>query len=244
MRTQPDRSIEEGAEWRDGPVAALVSGGLESTILLASLARRVPKLVPIFVRFGLVWEVAEERGLRRVLHLIDAPALEPLKVFELPVRPVYGDHWSTTGVDPPDYDSADEAVYLPGRNLLLLAQTALWCHLNGIPTIAIGPLAGNPFADSTADFFCAYEHVFNRGVDGRLRIVRPFERLSKAQVLRSANGAPLHESFSCIRPVGMLHCGRCNKCAERQRGFRQADLIDRTQYATETPDQREAPCSE
>ena len=52
---------------------------------------------------------------------LEAPGLGALEVLEMPVQDLYGDHWSLTGVDPPGRESPDEAVYLPGRNLLLLA---------------------------------------------------------------------------------------------------------------------------
>jgi 7-cyano-7-deazaguanine synthase len=42
---------------------------------------------------------------------------------------------------------------------------------------------------------------------------------------------PLELTFSCLAPVAGLHCGRCNKCAERQAAFRDAGIDDRTEYA-------------
>ena len=44
-------------------------------------------------------------------------------------------------------------------------------------------------------------------------------------------GMPLGETFSCLRPVGGRHCGRCNKCAERRAGFGAAGMTDPTEYA-------------
>ena len=35
-------------------------------------------------------------------------------------------------------------------------------------------------------------------------------------------GLPLELTFSCISPLRGLHCGHCNKCAERQAAFRDA----------------------
>ena len=58
---------------------------------------------------------------------------------------MYGAHWSVSGDAVPDADTADEAVYLPGRNLLLLANSSIWCALHGLHTIALGTLKGNPF---------------------------------------------------------------------------------------------------
>jgi len=42
---------------------------------------------------------------------------------------------------------------------------------------------------------------------------------------------PLGLTFSCIAPVKGLHCGHCNKCAERQAAFRMIELADPTVYA-------------
>jgi hypothetical protein len=42
---------------------------------------------------------------------------------------------------------------------------------------------------------------------------------------------PLELTFSCIDPHCLLHCGRCNKCAERRAAFADAGLADRTVYA-------------
>ncbi|MCD4728936.1 MAG: 7-cyano-7-deazaguanine synthase, partial [Pirellulales bacterium] len=42
---------------------------------------------------------------------------------------------------------------------------------------------------------------------------------------------PLELTFSCLSPVAGLHCGRCNKCAERQEAFRSLEMHDPTRYA-------------
>ncbi len=215
-------------------VAVLTSGGLDSAILLAELACGPPppvRVAPVYVRFGLVWEQDEEHALRRFLAALHGSRADELTVLEAPVRGVYGEHWSATGQGVPDEKTPDEAVYLPGRNLLLLAPTAVWCHLQGIDTIALGHLGGNPFADSTREFFGAYGEVINRALDGRLRIVQPYRSLSKTEVLSRGHDFPLGLTWSCIRPVRGFHCGRCNKCAERQRAFAQAGIPDTTAYA-------------
>lgn len=217
--------------WRNEPVAVLASGGLDSAVLVAELAAHSPRVAPLYVRCGLLWEQDEEAGMKRFLAALAAHNVEPLRTFESPMREVYGKHWSTGGDAAPDGDSADAAVYMPGRNLLLLAATSIWCHLHGIATIALGTLKGNPFPDATADFFDAYATLFNRGVSGRLRVVLPYSELSKPNVVSRGRQFPLHETFSCVDPVVSRHCGRCNKCAERRRSFAVAGIVDPTAYA-------------
>jgi 7-cyano-7-deazaguanine synthase len=217
--------------WRSEAVAVLVSGGPDSAILVGELARSSPRVVPIYVRFGMIWEDDEERALRRYLELLAAPTVDGLKMFQMPLGEVYGAHWSTTGEQVPDAASADAAVFLPGRNLLLLAQAAIWCHLQGIATLALGLLRGNPFPDSSEAFFASYEASINQALDSRLRVVRPYQHLSKTEVLQRGRTFPLEATWSCLRPVRGLHCGRCNKCAERQKAFARAGMEDPTEYA-------------
>ena len=211
-----------------GAVAVLTSGGLDSAILVAELLRQGRPVQPIYVRFGLVWEVVEEAHLRRFLSTLPAPAPVAL---EFPIADVYAAHWSISADGIPDADTPDEAVYLPGRNLLLVAKTAVWCALHAWPTVALGTLKGNPFADSSREFFAGLESVVHTGLDWPLQIVTPFSELTKAEVLELGRGIELDHTFSCISPVGDDHCGQCNKCAERRRAFEALAILDLTTYA-------------
>src|SRR5262249_33883599 len=130
----------------------------------------------------------------------------------------------------PGADTDDSAVYLPGRNLLLAVKAAVWCRLRNVETLALGSLGSNPFPDSTTGFFQALERLLNDAMNGQLRLIRPFDRLHKCDVLRRGRGLPLELTFSCINPINGLHCGECNKCAERKNGFREAGLVDHTAY--------------
>ena len=108
-----------------GSICVLVSGGVDSAVALAEAAQGPVPVLPVYVRSGLVWEPAEMYWLGRFLPSLGAERLEPLEVLEVPALDLYGDHWSLTGEDPPGRESPDETVYLPGRNLLLLAKTGV-----------------------------------------------------------------------------------------------------------------------
>lgn len=213
------------------PLAVLVSGGVDSAVLLAEAVRAYPAVHPLFVSTGLFWEVAELDYLHRFLIAIRAPALRPLHILEQPVADLYGDHWSLTGQGVPAAGTPDEDVFLPGRNVLLLAKSLLWCHLHGVPEIAMAPLAANPFPDATPEFFRDFSAAVNRAVNGSVRVIRPYAHLHKPEVLKRAAGVPLEYTFSCIRPDRGRHCGQCSKCYERQEGFRAAGIEDPTDYA-------------
>jgi 7-cyano-7-deazaguanine synthase len=120
---------------------------------------------------------------------------------------------------------------LPGRNLLLLAKSTVWCALHDVEAIALGTLKGNPFADSGPEFLSLFGSLVQLGLDRPLEVKTPFASLTKAQVLELGRDLLLENTFSCIAPVEARHCGRCNKCAERRVGFAQAGIKDRTLYA-------------
>ena len=213
------------------PTCVLLSGGLDSAVLLRRSLQRGRPVVPLYVRCGFVWEAAELLWLRRLLRALRTPSLRPLQVIDLPMRPVYGPHWSFTGRHVPGPQSADAAVYLPGRNALLLTAAAIVAAREGASSIALGVLRGNPFGDATPRFFTTLSSAVSQALRRPIRIVAPLRRLNKAQLIRSSAHTPLALTFSCLRPQrGGSHCGRCNKCAERRLAFRLAGVADPTSY--------------
>jgi 7-cyano-7-deazaguanine synthase len=210
--------------------AVLVSGGIDSAVLCVALQREFSRIFPVYIRSGLRWESAELTCLRGFLNEVKSDGLEGLVMLDEPVADVYGAHWSTSGANVPGLEAADEEVYLPGRNVLLTAKAAVWCSLRGIDTLALGCLKSNPFPDSTPEFFQKLENVLSQALPSRVRLIRPFEKLSKSDVVFLGRALPLQLTLSCINPVNDRHCGACNKCAERERGFRDAGLADPTVY--------------
>jgi len=209
----------------------LLSGGLDSAILLGQQLAAGATIVPFYVRTGCVWEAAELRAVRRFLADLDQPRLHKLVVLDVPLADLYGNHWSLSGLGIPDERSPDEAVYLPGHNPLLLMKPVIWCRMNGVAELALATLAGNPFPDATPEFFAAFEAMVHEALGGQVRITRPLAHLTKREVLEIGRDLPLEHTFSCIAPVDGVHCGHCNKCAERRRAFGEARIVDPTEYA-------------
>jgi 7-cyano-7-deazaguanine synthase len=213
-------------------IAVLASGGLDSAVLLADLAREYT-VFPVYVEAGLHWEARERRALDAYLAAIKGENLQPLTVLEMPVRNLYGRHWSMTG-EAPAYDQPDETVYLPGRNVLLIGVTAVWCALHDVSAIAIGSLDHNPFPDATPAFFADYGRLLSGALDHPLTVLAPYRQQEKARIIARFPDLPLHLTLTCMAPVekdGVLfHCGACNKCRERREAFRDANVPDRTAY--------------
>ena len=120
-------------------VGVLASGGLDSSILIGHLLRQRRRVQAFYIRTGLLWQTEELPALGRFLAAVATNDLAPLVVLDLPLTDLYHGHWSLTGNDTPGADSADEAVFLPGRNALLIVKAAVWCQLHGISELAMAP---------------------------------------------------------------------------------------------------------
>lgn len=218
----------------NAPIGVLLSGGLDSCILLGHLLERGQRVRPFYVHSQLLWQAEELRAAKDFLRAVASPRLQELVILELPLTDLYGDHWSITGDGVPDGSTADDAVYLPGRNPLLLIKAALWCRLHGIGRLALAVLSSNPFADASPDFFRDFESALACATGDVVEILRPFEDLDKRRVMQLGRRLPLGLTFSCISPVAGLHCGVCNKCAERNVAFGLLGVIDPTRYACDS----------
>ena len=220
--------------------AVLFSAGLDSAVLVADEAQR-GRVHPLYVSVGLAWEAAEVAMAER---LLSAPVYDgrvgALQRLQFTMRDVYPPtHWAVRGT-PPAYDTADEDVYLTGRNLVLLAKAGTWCAQHRVPRVVLGPLAGNSFPDARREFFVAMAEALSLGLDWSVEIAAPYRDLHKEQVIQRGVelGVPFELTLSCMNPraggisgAPFLHCGACSKCRERQQAFAAAGVTDPTPYA-------------
>ncbi len=176
-------------------IGVLVSGGLDSAILVSHLLDQRETVQPFYVDCGLSWQTVELAALRQYLAAILSDRLAPLIKLELPLRDLYGSHWSLTGRQIPGAETPDDAVYLPGRNLLLLIKPTLWCQMYGIGRLALGVLGSNPFDDATEEFFAGVEKVLARLGQPLLKIERPFGQLHKKEVMQLGRYYPFRLGF-------------------------------------------------
>lgn len=219
--------------------AVLLSGGLDSAVLVAEEAAQ-GEVQPIYVGVGLAWEAAERTAVDAFLRSGRLPrSVRPLVTLAVDMTDVYpATHWARQG-RPPAYHTADDDVYLPGRNIILLGKAGVFCAAANIGRLLIGTLDHNPFPDATPAFRDAMQNALSLGLAHRLHIEAPYARMQKADVIARGQraGAPLELTLSCMNPkkgrrlVPFMHCGVCSKCRERHDGFLDAGVPDPTDYA-------------
>jgi 7-cyano-7-deazaguanine synthase len=211
-------------------IAVLSSGGLDSCILLADMALE-STVYPIYVRNGFIWEQEEFRALNAFIQALNNRNVQQITTLSLPIHALYGNHWSLSGSQVPSVNDPDSKTFLPGRNVLLLSVAGVWCSLHQVPRIAIGTLHGNAFPDATIEFFKQFGKTLSAGLDFKIGIEVPYrKKYGKKDLIQKYKNLPLELTLSCIDPKGGKHCGQCNKCGERQAGYKAAGVRDQTQY--------------
>jgi 7-cyano-7-deazaguanine synthase len=138
-----------------------------------------------------------------------------------------------------DLDSKEiPTSYVPFRNAHLLSIATSWAEVIGADRIYIGAVAedSSGYPDCRPEYYEAFQRAIDLGTkpDTRIEIVTPVIRLRKSEIVKlgAELGAPLELSWSCYQRED-LACGKCDSCALRLRGFREAGLRDPIPYAIE-----------
>ena len=142
-------------------------------------------------------------------------------------------------------EGAIPVTYVPARNTIFLSLCLGWAEAAGARDLFIGvnALDYSGYPDCRPDFIAAFEIMANlatrAGVEGdRFTVHTPLLHMTKAEIAAEAArlGLDAGMSWSCYDPApGGLHCGLCDSCRLRAKGFEEAGLPDPTRYAASPP---------
>ena len=127
-------------------------------------------------------------------------------------------------------------TYVPFRNGTLLSFATAIALSNDCSYVYYGAHAEDSrnwaYPDCTPEFNGALAAAIWVGSNHRVRLVTPFQWMSKGEVVKKAAelNAPIQESYSCYKG-GDRHCGVCPTCVERRAAFDWAGVVDLTDYA-------------
>ncbi len=132
-------------------------------------------------------------------------------------------------------------TYVPARNTIFLSLTLGLAEVAGASDVFIGvnALDYSGYPDCRPEFIDAFQKMATlatkAGVEGNpIHINAPLQHMSKADIVREAHrlGLDAGLSWSCYDPTpDGKHCGLCDSCRLRSKGFEEAGLPDPTIYA-------------
>jgi 7-cyano-7-deazaguanine synthase len=212
-----------------GGLDSMVCGGLAREAGFAVVALTVDYNQRHRVELDAARVIAAELADRHVLLLLDLRA--------------FGGSALTGDIDVPKDGVAPgiPVTYVPARNTIFLSLALGLAEASGARDIFIGvnALDYSGYPDCRPDFIAGFERLANiatkAGVEGhKFSIHAPLLHMTTADIAREAERLGLNAalSHSCYDPApDGRHCGRCDACRLRAKGFAEAGLTDPTAYA-------------
>lgn len=239
MKTTPDTSAE--------PAVVLLSGGLDSTTVLAIATSEGFAVHALSFRYGQRHSL-EIDAARRIAA---RAGVQQHHIVEIDLTAFGGSALTDDIPVPKDRDlsplAADAAeipvTYVPARNTIFLSYAVALAEVIGASNIFIGvnALDYSGYPDCRPEYIQAFETMARlatrAGVEGKTRLLirTPLISLSKAAIitLGTSLGVDYSATTSCYdpSPAGEA-CGGCDACQLRLKGFSQAGLEDPIPYAS------------
>jgi len=231
--------MAEIADSKARPCAiVLLSGGLDSMVSGGIARERGFRLAALTIDYNQRHQIELEAA-RRVAALL---GVERHVTLPINLR-AFGGSALTDDIAVPKHgvEPGIPITYVPARNAIFLSLALGFAEASGARDIFLGvnALDYSGYPDCRPEFIAAFQHLADlatrMGVEGRgFTIHAPLQHMTKADIATEANrlGLDAGLSWSCYDPTpDGRHCGLCDSCRLRAKGFADAGLADPTVYA-------------
>lgn len=218
---------------------AVFSGGLDCTVA-ASVYAKEYEIHAITFNYGQKAYTQELNASEKICekmgfihHVIDLDWLAQISTSSL-----------NTSEDIPEVDFSDldddkksaetaSSVWVPARNTVFTSIAASFAESIGAEIIIVGwdKEEANTFPDNSKEFLESFNELFKVGSPIDIEVKAPAIDLDKYEIVKlgSQVNAPMDLSYSCYKGSN-IHCGVCESCMRRKRGFEKAGIKDLTIY--------------
>lgn len=224
------------------PAVVLVSGGMDSAVVLAIAREQGFAPHALCVRYG-QRHTSELDAADRVARMLGAVAH---KTVGVDLRSIGGSALTDDAIPVPDdadghvIGASIPSTYVPARNTIMLSLALGWAEVIGSADLFCGVNAVDysGYPDCRPEFIEGFERLANlatrAGVEGaRFRVHAPLLHMSKADIVREGLrlGVDFSQTVSCYSADAQGRaCGHCDACRLRADGFAAAGVADPTRY--------------
>ena len=218
---------------------AVLSGGLDCCVA-ASVYARDYNIHAITFNYGQKAFNQELKASRAICEKMGFTH----SVIDLPWLAEISDSTLNTSEDIPEVEINDldnlekslktaDSVWVPARNTVFTAIAASYAESIGAEIIIVGwdKEEAATFPDNSKEFLESFNELFKVGSPIDIEIKAPAIDLDKDEIVKlgAEVNAPMELSYSCYKGFEK-HCGVCESCMRRKRGFKKAGIEDLTVY--------------
>ena len=209
------------------------SGGMDSATALWWALREFKAVSAVSFSYGSKHNASELAAAETICRKLSVPRMEIPLDF---IGRYFHSSLLKTGGDIPEgaYNEDNMAsTVVPFRNGIMLAAAAGLAEDSGCSAVILGNHSGDHaiYPDCRPEFIDGMARAIEAGTGGKVKLLSPFCRMTKAQIaaLGAGLGVDFSLTWSCYKG-GEKHCGKCGTCRERKDAFREAGLPDPTVY--------------
>lgn len=218
-----------------------LSGGMDSTTLLASLLDNGHEVRCCIFDYGSKHSLYEIRAARKVILFYQSkyPTKVTSNFFDL--KKIFTDFNSNllkSGGDIPEGHFESEPMKLtvvPGRNLIMSSIMLGLAESIGAVAVALGVHSGDHaiYPDCRVVFIDSLKKTAGLSADGKVQILTPFQYTNKVGILNKGfkliPQVPYALTRTCYKDQEKA-CGKCGSCQERLEAFEEVGVTDLIQY--------------
>jgi len=221
----------------------LLSGGIDSTTVMAIAKQEGFEIYSL----SFFYKQRHSFEIEAAKKAADVMGVKKHLIIDIDLKKIGGSALTDNNLDVPKYRNIqrmpDEipVTYVPARNTIFLSYALAWSEVLQSSDIFIGVNAidYSGYPDCRPEYIEAFERMANlatkAGVEGKtkLKIRTPLIHMTKAEIIKKGVdlGVDFSLTHSCYDPSSDgLACGDCDSCIIRKQGFKEAGIIDPTQY--------------
>jgi len=216
----------------------LLSGGMDSTALLAWLVEQEWTVYPIIFDYGQSHRELENEAAKKVADHYKSRGVKEPKTFKFDLSQIGGSALTDEDINVPDNMKEQKKTVVPHRNGLLATIAAAYGETIGVYDIFFTPVAEDyesypdcrPAATKALSTFLTLSAT-DQPAD--VNVHTPFIKWWKKDIVQwgISYDVPFHLTHTCYKGVKPA-CGECPACRERLAAFRANGESDPLFYKT------------
>lgn len=210
-----------------------LSGGMDSTTLLAHFLAQGEKVFPVQFVYGSKHNRYELEAVDLIMkhYGLSAPVIDLTQAFK-----AIQSNLLKSGGDIPEghYEASSMSkTVVPGRNSIFISFLTGVAESIGAEKVAIGVHSGDHhiYPDCRMRYIDAMDSAMRLASDGKVKLIAPFLQFDKSDIIR--DGMVLKVPYGLTRTCYKdqpIACGKCGSCQERLEAFAKNRIEDPLEY--------------